>query len=93
MESTLSHTSDPCTFLLQERYIRDTEKFCNHIDKWEYCESRSVCPVPVEWNSYTEDLPSDNIKFVQEKPKPTPLLIPEDIRCDGLLCPIPPRES
>ncbi|XP_041440685.1 uncharacterized protein LOC108709797 [Xenopus laevis] len=69
---------------LSERYSRDTEKFCNHIDKWEYCESRPFCPVPVEWNSYTEDLLSDNIKFVQEKPKATPLLIPGDIRSDEL---------
>ncbi|KAE8594325.1 hypothetical protein XENTR_v10019578 [Xenopus tropicalis] len=53
-------------------------------------ESWPVCPVPVETDNYVE---TSNSLFEQEKLKPIVILIPEDIRCDGLLCPIPPIEE
>ncbi|OCT77484.1 hypothetical protein XELAEV_18028576mg [Xenopus laevis] len=60
-----------------------------HIEVKDYNVYSPVCPVTVESDSYVE---TSNALFVQEKLKPIALLIPEDIKCDGLLCPIPPIE-
>ncbi|XP_041434962.1 uncharacterized protein LOC121399120 [Xenopus laevis] len=52
-----------------------------------------VCPVAVEKAGYVEDVECGNTLFVQEEIRPVPLLIPTDIICDGLRCPIPPIEG
>ncbi|XP_031750969.1 uncharacterized protein LOC105948292 [Xenopus tropicalis] len=90
MYRILSQTSDPCSLLLQEKYIKQDYKTCSYTDVSYYTESWPVCPVPVDKDNYIE---KGNSLFVQEKPKPISLIMPEDIRCDGLLCPIPPTES
>ncbi|OCU02592.1 hypothetical protein XELAEV_18008355mg [Xenopus laevis] len=88
MYSTLSQISNPCMFLLQEQNIKeDYNKYSYTKEIFSY---RPVCPVSVEKE---RDVETSDALFVQEKPKPIVLLIPEDIKCDGLLCPIPPIES
>ncbi|KAE8600165.1 hypothetical protein XENTR_v10013112 [Xenopus tropicalis] len=86
----MPQTSDPLTFLLQERDIKQDSKEYSYREIAGYTESWPVCPVPAERGSYAE---SSDAPLVQEKPRPIVLLIPQDIRCDGLLCPIPPIES
>ncbi|XP_041420140.1 nucleoplasmin-like protein ANO39 [Xenopus laevis] len=74
---------------LNENYIKQDYKEYFHIEVKDYNVYSPVCPVTVESDSYVE---TSNALFVQEKLKPIALLIPEDIKCDGLLCPIPPIE-
>ncbi|XP_041418284.1 uncharacterized protein LOC121393517 [Xenopus laevis] len=95
MYSTMSQTSDPCTFLLQERDIKEHIETLNYVTEgFNYIKlSLPVCPVSVEKAGYVEDVECGNTLFVQEEIRPVPLLIPTDIRCDGLRCPIPPIEG
>ncbi|XP_041432238.1 uncharacterized protein LOC121397980 [Xenopus laevis] len=86
-----SQTSDPCTFLLQERDIKQDYTTFSYTKTTDFTEFRPICPVPVE--SYEEDVESGNTLFVQEEIRPVPLLIPMDLICDGLRCLIPPIEG
>ncbi|XP_017949579.2 uncharacterized protein LOC101731018 isoform X1 [Xenopus tropicalis] len=77
------------TCSLQERPINDDdEKFYYGTEPVAHAVPGPVCPVPIERNK--EEFQCGNTQFVQEKPEPLPLLIPGDITCDGLLCPILP---
>ncbi|OCT79563.1 hypothetical protein XELAEV_18026371mg [Xenopus laevis] len=80
---------------LQERDIKEHIETLNYVTEgFNYIKlSLPVCPVSVEKAGYVEDVECGNTLFVQEEIRPVPLLIPTDIRCDGLRCPIPPIEG
>ncbi|OCT79561.1 hypothetical protein XELAEV_18026369mg [Xenopus laevis] len=83
------------TGFLRERNIKEHIETSDYVTEgFNYIKlSLPVCPVSVEKAGYVEDVECGNTLFVQEEIRPVPLLIPTDIRCDGLRCTIPPIEG
>ncbi|XP_041447001.1 uncharacterized protein LOC108714638 [Xenopus laevis] len=96
MEGPSSMEMEPLKALTgKERDIKEHIETSNYVTEgFNFIKlSLPVCPVSVEKAVYVEDVECGNTLFVQEEIRPVPLLIPTDIRCDGLRCPIPPIEG
>ncbi|XP_031758105.1 uncharacterized protein LOC116410874 [Xenopus tropicalis] len=80
-----SHGPSLCDITMKRDINETFYPFCTINEANRYVESFPVCPLSEET---TRD-----VVISQERPRPVPLLLPEDITCDGLLCPIPNRDN